>query len=357
MEPVNLIYSNLTHFPNSLAKNLFLFTGEATYLLHEQVAFWKKAFAEKCGDINLSVLDAGEMPLNEIMAAILAMPFLGDKRLIFVHGLPDAPPSRQTAEPSKKDEKRDEEMKRMEAHLDQIPESSVVVFVQPNPDKRKSFYKRLCAVAEVREFNPLSGSSLTEWVRKRAVQSGARIDAATAEYLAETAGQDLWRLSQEVDKLAMHSFGKSVSKADVDQLVVPTLEANVFHLTDALGAKDHRKAVRHLHRSLASGENLRQVFYMIVRQFRLLLQGYGYREANPHSSATAFSAALKLHPFVARNTMAQLQNFEGQELKDAYARLLEIDMDMKTSRIRVTVDNQEELALALERFFVNFCQS
>jgi DNA polymerase III subunit delta len=339
-----------------MAKNLFLFTGEETYLLHEQIASWKKAFTEKHGDINLSILGADDTPLNEIMAAALAMPFLGDKRLIFIHNLPDAPKARQTEEPTKKDEKRDEELKKMEANLDEIPDTSVVVFVQSNPDKRKSFYKKLCAKAEVKEFNPLAGQALSEWIRKRASQDGARIDSSASDYLVTLTGQNLWRLSQEIDKLAAHCRGEAVSKAVIDKLVVPTLEANVFQLTDALGLKDHRKAIRHLHQSLAAGENLRQVFFMIVRQFRLLLQGYGYKESNPNSSSTAFSAALKLHPFVARNTLSQLSNFSGQELKNAYGRLLEIDLDLKTSKIRTTTDNQDELALAMERFIINFCQ-
>jgi DNA polymerase-3 subunit delta len=290
------------------------------------------------------------------MAAMLAVPFLGDKRLIFIHHLPDAPKARQTEEPSKKDEKREGELKKLEDQLDEIPESSVVVFVQGNPDRRKAFYKKLTEKAEVREFLPLSGSALSEWIRQRARQMGVVMDAGSAEYLTELVGQDLWRLSREIDKLASYSAGGKVSRPEIDKLVVPSLEANVFHLTDALGLKDRRKAIRHLHQSLAAGENLRQVFYMIVRQFRLLLQGYGYREANPNASSTAFSAALKLHPFVARNTLAQLQSFSGEELKDAYGRLLDIDVDMKTSRIRTTTDNQEELALAMERFIINFCK-
>lgn len=342
--------------PYFVAKNLFLFTGEETYLLHEQISSWKKAFTEKHGDINLSVLDAEETPLHEIMAAVLATPFLGDKRLIFVHNLPDAPKSRHTEEPTKKDEKRDEELKKLEVDLDGVPESSVVIFVQHNPDKRKSFYKKLSAKAEVREFNPMTGTALCEWIKKRVQQGGSRIDTSTAEYLVSLGGHDLWRLSRETDKLVTHALGGMINKADIDKLVVPSVEANVFHLTDALGLKDHRKAIQHLHRSLAAGENLRQVFYMVVRQFRLLLQGYGYKESNPNSSAVAFAAALRLHPFVARNTLSQLQNFGGEELKKAYLYLLDIDVDLKTSKIRTTTDNQDELALAMERFIVNFCQ-
>jgi len=339
-----------------MPNNLFLFTGEESYLLHEQINLWKRAFTEKHGDINLALLDAEEMPLNEIMAAMSAVPFLGVKRLIFVYGLPDAPKARQTDEPSKKDEKRDEELKKLEAGLDEIPETSVVVFVQSNPDKRKSFYKKLTAKAEVKEFLPLSGQALSTWIQKRVREGAAQINTPASEHLVSLAGQDLWRLTREIDKLTAYSPGESIGRELIDRLVVPTLEANVFHLTDALGVKDRRKAIQHLHRSLAAGENLRQVFYMIVRQFRLLLQGGGYKSVNPNAKATAFAATLKLHPFVARNTMEQLRNFKMEELKSAYAQLLDIDMDLKTSRIRVTTDNQDELAVAIERFILNFCR-
>lgn len=339
-----------------MTKNLFLFTGEETYLLTEQINSWKDAFAAKHGDINLEMLDAQELPLNEIMASVNAIPFLGDKRLIFIHGLPEAPKTRAPDKVTKKDEKRAEELKKLEADLDNIPDSSVVVFVQSNPDKRKSFYKGLSKKADVKEFNPLGGQTLTSWIQKRVKALGASIDASTCEYLVSLTGQDLWRLSQETAKLTSHSPGEGISRSLIDQLVVPTLEANIFHLTDALAVKNHRKAIGHLHRTLAAGENLRPVFYMIVRQFRLLLQGSAFAEGSSNPSATAFSAKLKLHPFVARNTLAQVKNFKLDELKKAYKRLLDIDTGLKTSQIRVVTDNQDELALAIEKFILNFCR-
>jgi DNA polymerase-3 subunit delta len=337
-------------------KNLFLFTGEETYLLKNQIDLWKEAFIAKHGDINLAILDGDDMPLNEIMAATTAVPFLGDKRLIFIHGLPDAPKTRNADEMSKKDEKREEELKKLEKALGDIPETSVVVFLQPNPDKRRSFYKKLAAKAEVKEFNVLQGTALTGWVQKEVGRKGGSIPPQTAEYLATLTGQNLWRLAQEVEKLTSYQSGQPISKELVDRLVVPTLEANIFHFTDALGAKDSRKAIQKLHVTMSAGENLRPVFYMIVRQFRLLLQASAYAQSAPAGgNPTAFAAKLKLHPFVAKNTLAQLRHFKGAELKEAYRRLLDIDTALKTSKIRVTTDDQDELALAIERFILNFC--
>ena len=131
-------------------KNLFLFTGEETYLLHDQINSWKRAYKEKHGDTNLDVFDADETAINDIMAAATALPFLAEKRLIFIHNLPDAPKTRPakdgTDAVTKKDEKRNEVLKKLEESLKNVPETSVVVFVQNNPDRRKSFFKKLTSL-------------------------------------------------------------------------------------------------------------------------------------------------------------------------------------------------------------------
>ncbi len=337
-------------------KNIFLFTGEETYLLNEQIKSWKKAFVEKHGDLNLEVLEATQVPLNEMMASLTAMPFLGDKRLIFVHGLPDAPKARQADKITKKDEKREEDLKKFEADLKDIPETSVVVFIQPNPDKRKSFYKNLLKQVEVKEFSLLAGSTLIQWVQNRIRFKGAQVSSSVAEYLVSLTGQNLWHLSTEIDKLTSHSPGANLSKELIDELVVPTIEANVFQLTDALSSKNRTKAMLCLQRTMTAGDNLQPAFYMIVRQFRLLLQGRSFSDKEVAPSPATFAARLKLHPFVARNTLAQVKRFKAEELKRAYKNLLEIDTGLKTSRIKVLTDDQTELALAIERFILDLCR-
>jgi len=340
--------------------NCFLFTGAETYLLRQKVTAWKDAFRDKHGDINLSVLDGQKTPLGEIMAEILTAPFLGEKRLIFIENLPETARSAKAEEKAAESEDEDEdedgkELKKFAKDLETIPETSVVVFIQPAPDKRKSFYKSLAKLAAVEEFKPLESSELNQWARREAAKGGASLDAVTAEHLISLAGQDCWRLSQEIKKLACYKPEEPISRDSIEHVVVPTLEANIFHFTDALSAKDHKKAIKNLHRTMAAGENLRQLFFMIVRQFRLLLQVKSYKQQYPASTPMSLASALRLHPFVARSIAGQIAHFKNEELKSAYAHLLEIDIDLKTSRIRVTTDDQDELALAVERFILKFC--
>ncbi len=349
--------------------NLFLFTGKETFLIHEQINAWKEAFIEKHGgDINLNTIDGKQAEIGEIIAQIETAPFLADKRLIFIEGLPEAPKTRNASKVTKKDEKREKNLQRLIDYLEKIPESSVVAFVQSNPDKRKSLYKKIVHSstsarndnskprAVIKEFNPLSGAALNKWIQNRIQNYNASIDINSAEYLTSLTGPNLWRIDQELKKIASYSSGNPIGKKDIDNLVVPTIEANVFHLTDALGSKNHRQAITNLHRSMSAGENLRQVFYMIVRQFRLFLQVGGYISNYPNTSPNNIASSLKLHPFVARNTMSQLKHFNAPELKKAYERLLEIDVGLKTSKIRITTEDQDELAMAIEKFILRFCQ-
>ncbi|MBU1017503.1 DNA polymerase III subunit delta [Patescibacteria group bacterium] len=338
-----------------MKNNLFLFTGDDTFLLHAQMKSWEEAFKEKHGDMNLIVLDGSTMEVGEMIAQTETMPFLGEKRLIFIEGLPEAPKTRNVDKVTKKDEARDEELKKLADYLEKIPETSVVVFVQPAPDKRKSLYKKIVQLATVKEFIPLTGISLSQWVQNQAKVHGTSISSGEAEYLTSLAGQDLWRIDQELRKLSAYLEGQPIDRKSIDCLVIHTIEANVFHLTDALGVKDYRKAVQNLHRTMAAGENLRQTFYMIVRQFRLFLQVGGYLNHYPNTSPANIATSLKIHPFVAKNTMGQLKHFKLEELKSAYERLLDIDVALKTSGIRITTDDQDELAMAIERFILRFC--
>ncbi|MCK5604090.1 DNA polymerase III subunit delta [Candidatus Pacearchaeota archaeon] len=336
--------------------NLFLFTGEETLLLYEQTNSWKNAFKEKHeGDMNLITIDGISTEVGDVISQIEAMPFLGDKRLIFVEGLPEAPKTRNADKVTKKDEAREKELKKLVDYLEKIPETSVVVFVQSKPDKRKGLYKKIVQLGNVKEFEQIGGSTLNQWVQNRARKYNTSIDFSSAEYFTSLTGQDLWRIDQELKKLGSYCHGTPIDRKAIDHLVIPTIEANVFHLTDALGARDHKKAIQNLHRSVSAGENLRQVFYMIVRQFRLFLQIGGYLGNYPTSTPNSVATSLKIHPFVAKNTMAQLSRFNSPELKKAYERLLEIDVALKTSGIRITTEDQEELVMAIERFILKFC--
>ena len=352
--------------------NLYLFTGEETFLLNQQVRAWKESFRKRFeGDLNLVTLDGSQEEESSLISQMETLPFLADKRLIFIENLPEAAKAsakKEESEEEVEDEKKETEDQKLIDYLEKIPETSVVIFVQPKPDKRKRLYKKIVhlstvarddkngPIAEVKEFMPMKPAAMSQWIRQQAAVYKTSISPKLSEVLASLVGESLWRLDQELKKLGAYMEGKPITQDAIDKLVIPSLEANVFSLTDALGAKDARKAIHYLHQPVAAGENLRQIFYMVVRQFRLLLLVAAYLSNYPNATSQSLAASLKMHPFVAQKTMDPAKHFKMAKLKAAYRKLLDLDLAMKTSKIQTTTDNQDELALAIEQFILEFCR-
>jgi DNA polymerase III delta subunit len=63
-----------------------------------------------------------------------------------------------------------------------------------------------------------------------------------------------------------------------------------------------------------------------------------------------------VHPFAVTNAISQSKNFSDETLALIYRKLLEIDIDTKSSRIRVSTNDNTELRLALEKLMAGICQ-
>jgi DNA polymerase III delta subunit len=103
--------------------NVFFFTGEHAYALHEELVRWKKQFAEKHGEENLLLLEGKKISKNDLIDAVSVLPFLAEKRLIVIDGVPSL-------------EKGD-----LFLVLDACHEQSVLVICEGVPDKRLSTVK------------------------------------------------------------------------------------------------------------------------------------------------------------------------------------------------------------------------
>ncbi|QQR84290.1 DNA polymerase III subunit delta [Candidatus Peregrinibacteria bacterium] len=322
-----------------MSNNLHFFTGEDTYRLQELVKGWKNAFLEKHGDLNLSILSIEDHTIPEMISQIETAPFLGDKRLIFLEGLPESASTGKKRDAGITPEQEEALLKVVQS----LPETSIVVLVQPNPDKRKSLYKKLVQLATVKSFESLKGAGLSNWVQRQSSKYNGKIDAATALHLVSYAGEDLWKLDREIEKMATYAGDQSIPRDTIEELVIPTNEANLFRLTDALSVKNTNAALKELNRLQVAGESMHQVLYMLARQIRILIQ---IKETSDPSS-------LKLHPFVLRNASSQAKNFTTDALKKAHADLVAIDVAVKTGAIKTTTDDESELALAMERFMIS----
>lgn len=297
---------------------ILFFYGEDDYRLKQKIKELKQKFIDaSLGDTNLSVLDGKTATYQDIVRQILAMPFLAKSRLIIIENLIK--------------EAKPEVREKVVEFLPKIPASSVVVFVEEGtPDKRTAMYKKLNQPKVSQEFKLLEPDELHRWIKREVGERGGEIEPAAVDKLVEFVGNDLWRLSNEIAKLT--DYGKELTVENIELLVKPEIESNVFDLIDAMGAKNRRRALQELHQLLEAGQNELYILSMIVYQFRNLLVVRDFLERGTNSQWEIAKKA-KLHPYVAQKTLIQAKNYNLENLKKIYQLLLEQDLAIKTGQI------------------------
>ncbi len=321
--------------------NLHLFYGEDTYSSWHKSQYWKKEFEKKFGDINVLMFDGEKLTYGDFIEAVDSVPFLGEKKLVIIRDfLRDG---------------KDDDQKSIAEKLPDIADFSLVVFLeQEKPDARTTLFKTLKKIATLQEFDPLIGPKLTAWIQTRVQERGGRIGMREANQLAETVGPNLWQMTQEIEKLTLYAEGQPIPSEAIESMTSPNLSTSIFKLTDYLGQKNAKAALKTLDVLLESGEEIVKSMFMIVRHFRILIQVRACMEQKMEK--TAINQKLKEHPFVIMTAMGQSKNFKSAMLAKTYGKLLAIDTNMKSGKIHMTAGDNTELRLALEKLIVELCR-
>lgn len=194
----------------------------------------------------------------------------------------------------------------------------IVIFWAEDVDSKNKLFQFLKKKAKVQEFKFLKGNQLNNWIKDYVKKEKADIENLAVEKLVEYVGSDLWRMSNELDKLI--SFSRDIKEESIKKLVKPEIDVNIFDLIDALGVKNKKRALELIHDHLKKGESEGYLLNRFVYQFRNLIK-------------VKTGGGKDLHPFVFRKTQSQVRNFDFDELKKIYRKLLEIDLDIKTGKI------------------------
>ena len=205
------------------------------------------------------------------------------------------------------------------------------IFIFYEKDKvpaNSALLKFLKKEGKCQEFELFSGLKLKNWIK---AELKIEIEPLAIEKLIEFVGNDLWRLSFELQKLVAYSKTK-IKKEDVELLVAPQIETDIFKTIDALAVKNKKEAIFSIHKHLEKGDSPLYILSMIAFQFRNLLM---VKDQCKDASCLPSNASkeLGIHPYVIRKTLWQTKKFSLAELKKIYQRIFKIDWQIKTGRV------------------------
>ena len=304
---------------------VFLLYGNDEFAIARELRGFESAFPDPTtADMNIARLDARTMTMDELNNAVNAVPFLARERLVVLSN-----PSARFTSPSSR--------KGFEEFLGNTPDSTRLVIheeIEPKEAGKHWLVKwagKHPAEVRVSSFMLPKPKEMRGWIEKEAGNQNGKIEPEAAARLAEMVGVDTRQAGMEIAKLlAYANWARPVRLSDVEAVCILTSQQSVFDFVDALSTGNGRNAQKLLHHLLDTEDSF-ALWGMVVRQFRLLIQAREILDGRGNKDD--FARALGLHPFVAEKTTSQARRYTMDALEAIYRRLLEIDEQVKTSRI------------------------
>lgn len=314
--------------------------------------------------LNLIKLDLAENTLEDFFEAIKSSSLIPEKKLIILKNILSAKgPLRQSSseasETSPKGGKADPEallnffqpkadpplgdgtpgkpLAEKSQNLNKRDDVILIIIASGEPNKSKLFEYLIKKPNQAQNFKLLKEYEIKSWARQFSDSLGIDLTGEALDFLISNCGIDLWQLDSEIRKLADFSAkgGKIkgvVSKSQVEELMIPSVNYKIFELTDALAKRDKKRALGALFRALDNGEKPTELLGILAWQIRNLLRF----KLNPDKPSD-----LKLHPFVLEKTREAAKLFSIDELNAIFAKIIDLDLAFKTG------DMNEKTALSL----------
>ena len=214
----------------------------------------------------------------------------------------------------------------------------IVLFYEEEEFSGDKLFKFLKKHAKSQEFKPLQSQKLKNWVKKGFDDYGIEIREEALEKLINFVGSDLWQMANEIKKLVSYKLkcpNPEISQRDIELLVKPKIENDIFKTIDAIASKNKKQALDLIHKHLEKGDTPLYLLSMINFQFRnlLIVKSQELRRKFYAGDVRVLTEKLKMHPYVIQKSTQQTRKFNFEELKKIYQKIFQVDLSIKTGKV------------------------
>ena len=242
-------------------RRAYLLFGEEQYLVH----FFRNRLVKACmgksidelrGDMNFFRFSGKDVTVDAFSDAALTMPFFAERRMIVIEG-------------AELFTRANDDLLNL---LKNLPESTLIVFLEDKPDKRLTTFKEVSRIGLVEEFSLQSDERLTSFIVHRAQDAGLNITQAAVRTIMDDTGRDMFAIASEMDKLTAYCMDKNViEKTDVDNLCHVTVQDRVFDMIGFLANRQQKEALKLYYDLLELREPPLKILALMAKQFRILI--------------------------------------------------------------------------------------
>lgn len=212
-------------------KPVYWLEGEEPYFIDTIVDFAEhKILNESEAGFNLTVFYGRDTDWATVVNACMRYPMFAERQVVLL-----------------KEAQHMKDIEKLEHYITKPLASTVFVvsYKDKKVDGRTAFAKLLKTKAELFTTKKLYDNQLPEWVTQMVEQHDFTINQRANALLVDHIGNDLSRLRNEVEKLAINiKSRKNITEEDIETFIGVSKEFNVFELQDAIAQKNMAKAIR-----------------------------------------------------------------------------------------------------------------
>ena len=241
---------------NGSFKTSYLLFGEEAYLRNQYKNRLKNALSDPSDTMNFSRFEGKGILPAEIISLADTLPFFAERRLILIED--------SGFFKNKCDELAD--------YLPTMPDTTCLLFVETEVDKRNRLYKAVQKYGRVTEFQVQDERTLMKWILSTLKKENRQITETTLRTFLEHTGTDMENISMELDKLLSYTLGRDViTSEDVNAICTMQTTGQIFEMIRAIAEKNQKKALELYYDLLALKEPPMRILFLIARQFNQLL--------------------------------------------------------------------------------------
>ena len=301
----------LTEWKKGIFKPVYWLEGEEDYYIDQVMDYAEHLILnESEASFNLSVFYGKDANRADVLNACRRYPMFAERQVVLL-----------------KEAQQMREVEKLEAYVEKPLHSTVFVvsYKGKKVDGRTKFAKLLKEKGVMVTTKKMYDDKLPAWTQELVESKGLSMSRKGIMLLVDHIGNDLSRINNEIDKIAINLGNrKSITEDDIEEFVGVSKEYNVFELQSALMAKDLAKAIRIIQyfESNPKAVPIQLVLPSLYSLFNKIFMIYGMSSREDK----AVAAALGVNPFFVKDYLKAAQSYTYPQVEAALLLLHEYNL-------------------------------
>jgi len=294
---------------------IYFLMGEESFYIDKITDYiLENALPEAERDFNQSIFYGKDADIANVVDTARRFPMMATRQLVVV-----------------KEAQHLKNIELLDSYIKNPLQSTILVinYKYKTLDKRKAFTKNVAQFGILFESKKIYENQLPDWITKYTKSLKLNIDTKASILLSEFLGNDLSKISNELDKLSINiPQGNTITADDIEKNIGISKDFNNFELQNALGKKDIVKANQIIN-YFSTNEKSNPIYVTIALLHSYFSKILKFHFLKNKTNDKIVASALGINPFFVKDYKSAARLYNPKKLVAIINLLREYDLKSK----------------------------